>query len=201
MAAQSVYHALQTASAFLPIVMTVCVSKVTTEISWRMYMSAVPVSETQVPYSQIPSFFFCFKGPPSACRNFRVLESRTRANTITVMWEHPLITGRDDYYYNIHHSNPDLPGSFVQHNLNPLITSSPLVRYSVSGLQPQTRYTIRLSVHNGVSEQDLTGEEGRRSEVTATTGDISKRDYTLINYYDSYPNIRQISVQKRHFLW
>ena len=120
-------------------------------------------------------------GPPSACRNLLVIESRTRANTITVMWERPLITGRDDYYYNIYHSNPDLQGSFFLHNINPLITTSPLVRYSVSGLRPLTNYTIRVSVLNAVSDQDTAGEEGRRCEVTAMTGDISKSvDYRVL---------------------
>ena len=114
-----------------------------------------------------------FSGPPSACRNLQVIESRTRANTITVMWERPLTTGRDDYYYNVHHSNPDLQGSFLLHNINPFIKTSPLVRYSVSGLRPLTNYTIRVSVLNGVSDQDTAGEEGRRCEVTAITGDIS----------------------------
>ena len=42
------------------------------------------------------------------------------------------------------------------------------------GLRPLTNYTIRVSVLNGVSDQDTAGEEGRRCEVTATTGDISK---------------------------
>ena len=113
-------------------------------------------------------------GSPSACHNLQVIESRTRANTITVMWERPLITGRDDFYYNIHHSNPDLQGSFLLHNINPFIKTSPLVRYSVSGLRPLTNYTIRVSVLNAVSDQDTAaGEEGRRCEVSAITGDIS----------------------------
>ena len=43
----------------------------------------------------------------------------------------------------------------------------------MSGLRPQTRYTIRLSVLNGVSDQDSAGEDGRKSEVMATSGDIS----------------------------
>jgi hypothetical protein len=89
------------------------------------------------------------------------------------MWGQPLITGRDDFYYNIHYSNPDHAGNFSLHNSNPLTTTSPVVRYSVSGLQPQTRYTIRVSVHNGVSEQDLGREEERISEIMATTGIIS----------------------------
>ena len=112
-------------------------------------------------HSSSPILAANFKGPPSAAQNFQVLQSRTRANSITVMWERPLITGRDDYFYNIQYSNPDNPGSFVQHNSNPLVTTSPVVRYSLSGLRPQTGYTIRLTVLNGVSEQDSSGEEGR----------------------------------------
>ncbi len=108
---------------------------------------------------------------------------RTRANSIRIEWERPLITGRDDYYYNILYSDPDQPGTFVQHNPNPLVKSSPIVGYSVSGLSPLTSYTIRVTVLNGVSEQDRGGEEGRRCEVNATTGDIRmllpNGDYTL----------------------
>ena len=44
----------------------------------------------------------------------------------------------------------------------------------MSGLRPRTRHTIRVGVHNGVSEQDVAGETGRRSEVMAVTGDISE---------------------------
>ena len=100
-------------------------------------------------------------------------EARTRNNTITILWEKPLLTGRPDYYYNVYYSDPDLPGSFILHNLNPLVKSFPLVSYSVSGLRPMTSYTVRVSVLNGVSGQDPDGEEDRRCEVTTTTGDIS----------------------------
>ena len=119
------------------------------------------------------SFFFT-PGPPSSCRNLRVYHPRTRANTITVRWERPLITGRDDYYYNIFHSNPDIPGSFTRHNRNSFIKDSSVVQYSVSGLRPLTNYTIRVTVHNGVSDQDPGGEQGRRCEVSGVTGDIRK---------------------------
>ena len=111
-------------------------------------------------------------GPPSACRNLKVNSERTRANSIRIEWEYPLITGRDDYYYNVHYSDPDQPGTFIRHNVNPLVKTSPLVGYSVSGLRPLTTYIIRVTVLNGVSEQDTEGEEGRRCEVSATTGDI-----------------------------
>ena len=168
-----------TVSSLQQTVLCVSASKVTTDISWKMPLChALVCIICVIVLSFITSIFTVpsFAGPPSACRNLQVIESRTRANTITVMWERPLITGRDDYYYNVHHSNPDLQGSFLLHNINPFIKTSPLVRYSVSGLRPLTNYTIRVSVLNGVSDQDTTGEEGRRCEVSAITGDISTSD-------------------------
>ena len=48
------------------------------------------------------------------------------------------------------------------------------MQYSVSGLRPLTNYTIRVTVHNGVSDQDPGGEQGRRCEVSGVTGDIRK---------------------------
>ena len=168
-----------TVSSLQQTVLCVSVSKVTTGISWKMPLChALVCIFVSLFYPSFTSIFTLpsFAGPPSACRNLQVIESRTRANTITVMWKRPLTTGRDDYYYNVHHSNPDLQGSFLLHNINPFIKTSPLVRYSVSGLRPLTNYTIRVSVLNGVSDQDTSGEEGRRCEVTAITGDISTSD-------------------------
>ena len=120
-------------------------------------------------------------GPPSACRNLIVLQERTRANTITVRWERPLITG---YYYDIFYSDPDLPGRFKKHNPNALIKHYALVTYSVSKLRPLTGYTIRVVSQNGVSDQDPQGEEGRRCEVSETTGDISMLLDTRSPYED-----------------
>ena len=109
-------------------------------------------------------------GPPSACTGLTVDPSK---NSITVKWNRPAITGREDYY-NIHYSNPDRPGSFIKHNSNPYISTSPILQYTVSGLRPLTNYSIRVTVHNGVSDQDLAGEEKRWCEVTATSGNICK---------------------------
>ena len=107
-------------------------------------------------------------------------DHRTRENSITVRWNRPAITGREDYYYNIHHSNPDLPGSFIKHNSNPYISSSPILQYTVSGLRPLTNYTIRVTVHNGVSDQDLAGEK-RWCEVTAASGKMRKLWLTAVD--------------------
>ena len=111
-------------------------------------------------------------GPPSACTGLTV--DRTRKNSITVRWNRPAITGREDYYYNIHHSNPDLPGNFTKFNANPHISTSHFLKYTVSGLRPLTNYTIRVTIHNGVSDQDPGGEEKRWCEVTAISGNIRK---------------------------
>ena len=114
-------------------------------------------------YSSLGSHF--------ACRNLKVLQESATANTITVRWKRPLITERDDYY-DIFYSDPEQPGNFQKHNQNPFINNHSLVMYSVSGLRPLTNYTIRVVVQNGVRNQDLEGEEGRRCEVSVTTGDF-----------------------------
>ena len=96
-------------------------------------------------------------------------------------WNRPVITGREDYYYNIYHSNPDLPGNYTKFNTNPYISASSILQYTVSGLRPLTNYTIRVTVHNGVSDQDLAGEEKRWCEVTATSGKMRKLWLTAVD--------------------
>ena len=118
--------------------------------------------------------FSPIKGPPSVCRNLKINPERTRANSVRIEWERPLITGRDDFYYDIYHSDPEQLGNFILHNPNPLVRTSPLVGYTVSGLRPLTDYLVRVTVENGVSEQDTGGEQGRSCEVSVTTGDIRK---------------------------
>ena len=99
-----------------------------------------------------------------------MFEERTRANTITVRWERPEITGRDDFY-NIFYSVDNQ--TFTQHNIRPYVKRELLVDYSLSGLRSLTSYTIRVSAENGVSDQEERGET-RSCEVVGRTGDISK---------------------------
>lgn len=89
-------------------------------------------------------------------------------------WDRPSITGRDDYYYTVHYSDPDNRTSFLQHNAEPLVKDGSVVEYTLSGLQVLTEFTIRVVVHNGVSEQDPGGMEGRTCEVGGVTGNISE---------------------------
>ena len=115
--------------------------------------------------------------PPSSCRNLHVFEERTQANTITVRWVRPEITGRDDFYYNIFYSVDNQ--TFTQHNIRPYVKQGLLVDYSLSGLRPLINYTIRVMVENGVSDQKERGK-ARSCEVTGTTGDISKSVIKLL---------------------
>ena len=106
-----------------------------------------------------------------------MFEERTRANTITVRWERPEITGRDDFYYNIFYSVDNQ--TFTQHNTRPYAKQNLLVDYSLSGLRPLTSYTIRVTAENGVSDQEERGET-RSCEVAGRTGDISKKHESTI---------------------
>ncbi len=109
--------------------------------------------------------------PPSSCSGLLVVEEKTRGTTITVRWERPEITGRDDFYYNIFYSEDNR--TFTQHNDSPYNKQDILVDYSVSDLRPLTTYTVRVSPDNKVSGRE--GEGGGRScEVTARTGDTSE---------------------------
>ena len=89
-------------------------------------------------------------------------------------WDRPSITGRDDFYYTVHYSDPDNNTSFLQHNPQPLVKTGQIVEYTLSGLRVLTEFIIRVVVHNGVSEQDPGGVAGRTCEVEGVTGDIRK---------------------------
>ena len=89
------------------------------------------------------------------------------------MWDQPEITGREDFYYNIFYSEDNQ--TFIQHNPRPYIKQDAVVDYALSGLKTLTMYTIRVSVENGVSDQDERGERNKRScEIIGSTGDSSK---------------------------
>ena len=91
-----------------------------------------------------------------------------------MIWNRPLITGRNDLYYNVYLSNPDLPGKFIQENFYPVISNLGTIEYSLSKLRPLTEYTAKVSVHNGVSEMDQFESNKRMCEVMWTTADEGK---------------------------
>ena len=111
-------------------------------------------------------------GPPTACTNLRV-ESRTNT-TVNIRWNRPAIIGRPDYFYSVDVSDPDRVNAFVEDNSNYRDTR---VRptYSVSPLVPHTSYVIRVSVHNGVSDQDPDGHL-RTCDVNVMTREGGKKN-------------------------
>ena len=93
-------------------------------------------------------------GPPNACTNLMV-QSRTDT-TVVVTWMRPTDTGRPDYFYRVNVSDPERVNAFNVHNSN-LVNRNMDPIYTVSPLVPHTSYVIRVSVHNGVSDQDPDG--------------------------------------------
>ena len=111
-------------------------------------------------------------GPPSACTNLAV-QSKTSSSAI-IRWNRPETVGRPDYYYNVYVSDPDRVNTFIQDNNQDYVDGRSRPTYSVSGLRPHTSYVIRVSVHNGVSDQDP-NEQMRQCEVNVMTDSAGKR--------------------------
>ena len=77
-------------------------------------------------------------------------------------------------YYDIYFSENN--ETFIQLNPIPYIKPDAVVDYSVAGLKPLTRYTIRVTAENGVSNQenDIESVLGRSCVVAGETGDTRK---------------------------
>ena len=114
-----------------------------------------------------------FAGPPSKCRNLRVKEVSTGLGTAVLHWTRPVITGRQDLYYNVYLSDPDITGGFLKDNSDPVFSDSVYVEYSLSGLRPLTKYKARVFPHNGVSERDQYRHIERMCEFSWTSSDES----------------------------
>ena len=84
-----------------------------------------------------------------------MVNSRTDT-TVVVTWRRPTVTGRPDYFYRVEVSDPERVNAFNEHNSN-LVNGNIQPTYSVSPLVPHTSYVIRVSVHNGISDQDPDG--------------------------------------------
>ena len=107
-----------------------------------------------------------FSEPPSGITD---LETTARNDTtITVRWRRPTITGRNDYFYRVFHSDPDNIGEFIL-AIDNLVNMGEAVTFTVTRLTPFTAYIIRVSVHNGVSDQDLENDNSRISESSNKT--------------------------------
>ena len=109
--------------------------------------------------------FLCPTEPPSAPHNLRLTVQTT---SITVSWSPSTETGgRSDLYYQVEYSDPDVLGTFVAR-----YTES--TSYTITGLEPHTSYCIRVSAHNGVSDQDSDRSQIRTVEECTRTLEGSK---------------------------
>lgn len=88
---------------------------------------------------------------------------------MTLSWFRPQNTGRSDFYYVVQYSDGDTAG---QHTL---VDEMYRAEEVISGLVPDTAYTFTVTVHNGVTDQDVGNEHLRRCELTATTREGSKK--------------------------
>ena len=100
------------------------------------------------------------------------MDTDITGSTVTVQWDRPTITGRDDFYYRVEYSDPDNVGIFLTSIAN-LRRTGFTVSHTITGLRPATEYVIRVSVHNGVSDQDP-DVNSRLQEIKVTTGETSK---------------------------
>ena len=125
-----------------------------------------------IPLSKLSDIHFPFAGPPTTITN--LTDTGTTSTTITVRWNRPTTTGRGDYYYVVEYTDPDGVGEVYIQDNSRLVNSNVQVTYTVdgadgSGLQADTPYIIRVSVHNGVSDLDGENADDRRQQVQVTT--------------------------------
>ena len=88
---------------------------------------------------------------------------------MTVRWTIPEVTGRPDFYYTLQYSDPDNIGEFLPPNPMMIVNSALSVSHTVIGLQPYTTYTIKVTSHNGVSDQDTENAALRMVDIQVRT--------------------------------
>ena len=104
-----------------------------------------------------------YSAPPGPVRNLRV--TRVIDTSVTVTWTRPVVTGRSDFYYTLQYSDPDNIGAFLPVPPQRIDNQALTVTDSITGLQPNTPYIIRVTSHNGVSDQDKENAALRRVDI------------------------------------
>ena len=108
-----------------------------------------------------------------------VAESPT---SLLASWSLPSQTGdRSDLYYKVEHSDPDNLGSYT----GTVYKSGGSTSHTFTGLRPYTQYCIRVSAHNGVSDQDPDGDHLRRVEECIRTSEDSKSSVHIVQLNNS----------------
>ena len=100
------------------------------------------------------------------------------------MWEKPFFTGRDDLYYVLEWSVPLSPSvlsslGFSDREINGSATifdRSDTVSHSITGLRPDTPYSVSVTARNGVSDQ---GAPAGSERCQLQGGTINSKLYTV----------------------
>ena len=108
-----------------------------------------------------------YSAPPGPVRNLRV--TRVIDTSVTVTWTRPVVTGRSDFYYTLQYSDPDNIGALLPVPPRRIDNQALTVTVPITGLQPNTPYTIRVTSHNGVSDQDTENAALRRVDIQVRT--------------------------------
>ena len=118
-----------------------------------------------------------FTEPPSAPASVSLPSAHVTVNSIRVTWSRPSQTGgRSDLYYTVEHSDPDRLGQYI----GTTCKGSSSTSHTFTGLRPGTQYCIRVSAHNGVSDQDPDGAHLRTVQVCNITTDESRKYMCVI---------------------
>jgi hypothetical protein len=96
-------------------------------------------------------------------------DTATTDTSISIRWRRPESDGgRHDLYYRVHYSDPDSVGVMLEAEcVN--VCQTRTCTCTIRGLRAATAYVIRVSAHNGVSDQDRGGALARMKEITVTT--------------------------------
>ena len=102
-------------------------------------------------------------------------------NSVIARWSPPAEDGgRTDLYYELSisdHNNTRSFNSSVYHNTNSR-------SYTFSGLNPFTEYSVRVTAHNGVSDQDPDGTCLRTVEECVTTSEARMYKQQFLRFID-----------------
>ena len=101
-----------------------------------------------------------------------LLNTSYTSTSLGMRWSTPAYLGeRDDLYYIVEYSDPDKVG--VMHEMQCGRGCLTDTSCTVTGLRPATTYVVRVTAHNGVSDQDAGGALARQEKITLTT-DIAR---------------------------
>jgi len=97
------------------------------------------------------------------------VNAREGNTTAVVEWNPPLSDGgRSDIYYVVNYREVGSLGPFTTAGQT---SESP---FTVQGLKPVTRYIIRITAENGVSDQEPGSQDERTTEIVVDTREGSK---------------------------